>query len=116
MIFFYSYINTLSTCDNKVNRINAARFTKKPIFTMSFTFKYPVPNTTALAGVAIGIIKQQLEAIVIGIANNRISIFSAEEIVANMGKKIAVNARLLTSSVKNNIAKISRIVIKVNPK
>ena len=60
----------------------------------------PDPNTIAFGGVATGIIKAQLAAIVAVTTNNNGSIPNGNAMAARIGTKVAVVARLLVSSVR----------------
>src|SRR5690606_2080257 len=65
----------------------------------------------ALGGVAIGNIKAQLLAIVIGINKCRSGIFKPIAIPATIGANTAVKATLLINSVINNIKVINNVAI-----
>ena len=70
---------------------------------MSLIFTLPLPNTTALGGVAMGSIKAQLAAIVVGITKNRG--FTSKPIakIIRIGEKVATVAVFELSSVKRII-------------
>jgi len=83
-------------------------FKNTPAFTMSFTFTYPLENTMALGGVAIGSIKAQLDAIVTGIKTYNNGISNPIVTPATTGAKTATSATLLINSVIKSMRIINR--------
>ena len=78
-------------------------FNKTPALTICFTLIYPLANTIAFGGVAIGNINAQLDAIVTGIKTYNSGTPKPIAIPAITGAKTATNATLLINSVMNNI-------------
>ena len=64
---------------------------------------FPLPNITALGGVAIGNIKAQLEAIVVGITKYKGFVSNPKAKTIKIGANVATVAVLELSSVKNII-------------
>tara|TARA_Y100001958_G_C20704360_1_gene208920 strand:- start:26 stop:340 length:315 start_codon:yes stop_codon:yes gene_type:complete len=86
--------------------INAAtRFRIAPDFIISLILICPLPNTTALGGVAIGSIKAQLAAIVVGITKNMGLNSNPIANIIKIGVKVATVAVLEFSSVRKTINK-----------
>ena len=79
------------------------KFNPKPVLTISLISIFPLPKITALGGVAIGSMKAQLAAIVVGIT--KYSGFTSSPIanIINIGEKVATVAVLEFNSVKRII-------------
>ena len=80
---------------------------QNPALAISAIRNSPELNTTALGGVATGIIKAQLAANAAGITNIKGPSVNVTEIGPNSGKKLAAVAVLLVTSVKNKIVKVT---------
>ena len=87
----------------KVTTNTDTKFKTKPALIISSIFTLPLPNTTALGGVAIGSIKAQLAAIVVGIT--KIYGFTSKPTakIISIGVKVATVAVLEFSSVSSII-------------
>ena len=83
-----------------------------PALIISLISNFPLPKITALGGVAIGSIKAQLAAIVVGITKNIGLISSPIAKIINIGVNVATVAVLEFNSVRKIIIK-TEIKIKI---
>jgi hypothetical protein len=83
------------------------RFIIIPVWIMSLIFSNPEPKTTALGGVATGSMKAQDAAIVAEIINRNGCTSILIAIGANIGKSIAVVARL-------DVISVNKLTLRIN--
>lgn len=83
-----------------VMKTTPIRLINKPALTISPILTRPLPNTMALGGVAIGIIKAHDAESVAGIMSRRGLVFMATAMDARMGRIICVVAVLDVNSVR----------------
>src|SRR5690554_1059111 len=88
-------------------------FSANPARIISPIFMSPLENTIALGGVATGIMKAQLAAIAAGMVSNNGDISWESASAPKSGRKAAVVAVLLVTSVRKMITATTSVIITI---